>query len=230
MAPDLIGLLGFNVLAGIATLALITLGLGVIFGMMRIINLAHGEFMMLGAYTAIAAVRAGVNIWVAMLVLAPLVVGLIGLVLERTVIRFLYGRMIDTMLATWGLSLGLIGLVTTIFGNVVRRRADAASAASRSGVTAPASTASSSWQWPCAAAGRPLPAAPRFTRFGLIAARRPCRTRAWPRRSASPRTGSTWRPSRSARPRRASPAALLAPISGISPAMGAAYIAKPSSP
>ncbi len=52
-----------------------------------------------------------------MLVIAPLVVGLIGLVVERLIVRFLYGRMIDTMLATWGLSLLLIGLVTLIFGN-----------------------------------------------------------------------------------------------------------------
>jgi urea transport system permease protein len=117
---DLAGLLGFNVLAGIATLVLITLGLGVIYGMMRIINLAHGEFMMLGAYTAVTASGAGINIWISMLILPPIVVGLIGLVLERTLIRFLYGRIIDTMLATWGVSLGLIGLTTTIFGNVVR--------------------------------------------------------------------------------------------------------------
>ncbi len=117
---DLGGLLAFNVLTGIATLVLITLGLGVIYGMMRIINLAHGEFMMLGAYTAVTATQAGVNIWLAMLLLPPLVVGLVGLVLERTLIRFLYGRIIDTMLATWGVSLALIGLMTTLFGNVVR--------------------------------------------------------------------------------------------------------------
>lgn len=117
---DLVGLLAFNVVAGIATLVLITLGLGVIYGMMRVINLAHGEFMMLGAYTAVTAIDAGINVWVAMLILAPLVVGLIGLLLERALIRFLYGRMIDTMLATWGVSLGLIGLTTTIFGNMTR--------------------------------------------------------------------------------------------------------------
>ncbi len=117
---DLAGLLAFNVLTGIATLVLITLGLGVIYGMMRIINLAHGEFMMLGAYTAVVANGAGVNIWLSMLVLPPLMVGAVGLVLERTLIRFLYGRIIDTMLATWGVSLGLIGLMTTVFGNVVR--------------------------------------------------------------------------------------------------------------
>lgn len=117
---DLAGLLAFNVLSGIATLALITIGLGVIYGMMRIINLAHGEFMMLGAYTTVTAVGLGVNIWIAMLVLPPIVVGLIGLILERVLIRFLYGRMMDTMLATWGVSLGLIGVSATVYGNVVR--------------------------------------------------------------------------------------------------------------
>jgi urea transport system permease protein len=117
---DLTGLLAFNVLTGIATLVLITIGLGVIYGMMRIINLAHGEFMMLGAYTAVTASTAGVNIWISMLILPPIVVGLVGLILERTIIRFLYGRMMDTMLATWGISLGLIGLITSIFGNVVK--------------------------------------------------------------------------------------------------------------
>jgi urea transport system permease protein len=114
---DLIGLLGFNVVVGVATLVLITLGLGIVYGMMKIINLAHGEFMMLGAYATVLAVQQGVSIWFAMLVIAPLFVGIVGLLVERVLIRFLYGRMIDTMLATWGLSLGLIGLTTSIFGN-----------------------------------------------------------------------------------------------------------------
>jgi urea transport system permease protein len=114
---DLTGLLAFNVLTGIATLALITIGLGVIYGMMRIINLAHGEFMMLGAYATIEAIRVGINPWVAIFVVSPLAVGVIGVLLERVIIRRLYGRMIDTMLATWGLSLLLIGIVTSIAGN-----------------------------------------------------------------------------------------------------------------
>ena len=114
---DLFGLVGFNVLVGIGTIALITIGLGVIYGMMKIINLAHGEFMMLGAYAAYVATTHGVNIWIAMLIVAPVFVGLVGLIVERCLIRFLYGRMLDTMLATWGLSLGLIGLCTSIFGN-----------------------------------------------------------------------------------------------------------------
>ena len=117
---DLAAILGLNVLSGIASLVLISLGLAIIFGMMRIINLAHGEFLMLGAYTTVLATNHGVNIWIAMLVLSPLVVGLIGLVVERTLIRFLYGRLVDTMLATWGLSLFIVGLVTTIFGNTIQ--------------------------------------------------------------------------------------------------------------
>lgn len=103
----------------IASLALISAGLALVFGMMRVINLAHGEFIVLGGYATIVATRAGADIWLAMLVVAPLVVGLIGLLVERLVIRWLYGRMVDTMLATWGLSLLLVGLITTVFGNTV---------------------------------------------------------------------------------------------------------------
>lgn len=101
----------------IAFLALTSAGLAVVFGMMRVINLAHGEFVMLGGYTTIACAKAGINIYFAMLVLAPLAVAIFGLIVERVVVRHLYGRMIDTMLATWGLSLLMVGLVTLIFGN-----------------------------------------------------------------------------------------------------------------
>jgi branched-chain amino acid transport system permease protein len=101
----------------IAFLALTSAGLAVVFGMMRVINLAHGEFVMIGGYTTIACAKAGVNIYFAMLIVSPLVVGILGLVVERLVVRQLYGRMIDTMLATWGLSLLMVGLVTFIFGN-----------------------------------------------------------------------------------------------------------------
>src|SRR5256885_843350 len=119
MNVDLVALLAIQVLYAIASLALISVGLAIIFGMMRVINLAHGEFLMLGGYAAIVATNHGINIWVAMLVVAPLVVGVIGVIAERLIIRVLYGRMIDTLLATWGLSLFFIGIVTTIFGNTV---------------------------------------------------------------------------------------------------------------
>jgi urea transport system permease protein len=114
---DYAGVVGLEILYMIAFLVLTSAGLAVVFGMMRVINLAHGEFVMLGGYATIACSRAGIDIYLAMLVIAPLVVGVVGLIVERAIIRFLYGRMIDTMLATWGLSLLLIGLVTLIFGN-----------------------------------------------------------------------------------------------------------------
>ena len=108
-----------QILSGVATLVIISLGLAVVFGMMRVINLAHGEFLMLGGYAAVLSYGQGVNIWVAILLVPPVVVGLVGAVVERLLIRRLYGRMIDTMLATWGLSLAFIGGVTMLFGNSV---------------------------------------------------------------------------------------------------------------
>jgi urea transport system permease protein len=114
---DLALIVSVQVLYAVATLVIISSGLAVIFGMMRVINLAHGEFLMLGAYSAIFATKQGIDIWISMLVVAPIVVGLFGIVVERIIIRHLYGRMVDTMLATWGLSLLSVGLVTSIFGN-----------------------------------------------------------------------------------------------------------------
>jgi len=113
-------ILALDVLNGAASLVLLCLGLAIIFGMMKIINLAHGEFVMLGAYATVISANAGVNIWIAMLVVAPVFVGLVGIVVERCLIRFLYGRLVDTMLATWGLSLFIVGLVTTIYGNTIK--------------------------------------------------------------------------------------------------------------
>src|ERR1700712_3921963 len=114
---DLAAIVIIQVLYGIASLVIISAGLAVIFGMMKVINLAHGEFLMLGGYATLGALKIGINLWVAIFIAAPLAVGLVGVVLERLVIRRLYGRMVDTMLATWGLSLLLVGIVTSVFGN-----------------------------------------------------------------------------------------------------------------
>ena len=114
---DYAAVVGLEIVYMIAFLALISAGLAIVFGMMRVINLAHGEFVMLGGYATIASAKAGINIYFAMLVISPLVVGLWGLIVERVVVRHLYGRMVDTMLATWGVSLLMVGLVTLIFGN-----------------------------------------------------------------------------------------------------------------
>jgi branched-chain amino acid transport system permease protein len=116
---DLAAIVVIQVLYGIASLVIISAGLAVIFGMMKVINLAHGEFLMLGGYATLGAIKIGINIWIAIFIAAPLAVGVVGVILERLVIRRLYGRMIDTMLATWGLSLLLVGIVTSVFGNTV---------------------------------------------------------------------------------------------------------------
>ena len=108
-----------EMMRAVAWLVLLSSGLAIIFGMMRVINIAHGEFLMLGGYTVIMASKAGLNIWFAMLIVAPIVVGLFGILVERLVIRWLYGRLLDSLLATWGLSLLMIGGVTVIFGNTV---------------------------------------------------------------------------------------------------------------
>lgn len=112
---DQIAVTVIGVLFAVSTLVLLALGLAVIFGMMGVLNLAQGELLMLGAYTVLIATSHGLSVWVGIL-LAPIVVGAIGMVFERSIIRFLYGRPLDTLLATWGLSLLLVGAVTLIMG------------------------------------------------------------------------------------------------------------------
>lgn len=79
-------------------------GLAVIFGMMGIINLAHGEFIMCGAYVTAATARAGLPLPLA-IACGALTAALVGMALERTVIRHLYHRPLDSIIATWGISL-----------------------------------------------------------------------------------------------------------------------------
>src|SRR5689334_16081301 len=107
--------IAYQIAYAAAFLVLISLGLAVIFGMMRVINLAQGEFMMLGAYCCNAAINRGVTLWLAF-ALAALAVGLFGIVVERVLIRFLYGRIVDTLLATWGLSIFMVGGTTLLLG------------------------------------------------------------------------------------------------------------------
>ena len=82
-----------------AIFVLISLGLAVIFGMMRVINLAQGEFLMLGAYVCVEATKAGLPLWLS-IIAAGVAVGGFGIVVERAIIQFLYGRILDTLLAT----------------------------------------------------------------------------------------------------------------------------------
>jgi len=121
------GDLAARVFSGISLgsiLLLAALGLAITYGLMGVINMAHGELMMVGAYATYVVQ----NVFrahfptvfdaylVAAIPAAFLTSAVVGMVLERTVIRFLYGRPLETLLATWGLSLILIQAVRTVFG------------------------------------------------------------------------------------------------------------------
>jgi len=105
-------------------LLLVALGLAITYGLMGVINMAHGELMMIGAYATYVVqglfqkYLPGAFDWylLASVPVAFLASALVGAALERSVIRFLYGRPLETLLATWGISLMLMQLVRTIFG------------------------------------------------------------------------------------------------------------------
>ena len=105
-------------------LLLVALGLAITYGLLGVINMAHGEMLMIGAYATFVTQQLfksyapGLFDWylVAAIPVAFAASGLVGMVLERSVIRWLYGRPLETLLATWGISLFLIQLVRQIFG------------------------------------------------------------------------------------------------------------------
>jgi urea transport system permease protein len=107
-----------------SVLLLAAIGLAITFGVMGVINMAHGEMVMLGAYTTfvvqeVIRTRYPAAFDYSLLIAVPLaflVSGAVGVLIERSIIRFLYGRPLETLLATWGLSLVLQQAVRTIFG------------------------------------------------------------------------------------------------------------------
>ncbi|MEH2475171.1 urea transport system permease protein [Nitrobacteraceae bacterium AZCC 2161] len=107
-----------------SVLLLAAIGLAITFGVMGVINMAHGEMVMIGAYVTFVVQEIIRTSYPALfdyslLIAVPLafiIAGLIGIVIERTIIRFLYGRPLETLLATWGLSLVLQQAVRTMFG------------------------------------------------------------------------------------------------------------------
>ena len=120
---EMIGNLFYGVSLG-SVLLLAALGLAITFGLMGLINMAHGELLMIGAYTTYMCqlffrkfFPEAIDAYLIMaLPAAFLVAGAVGVALERTVIRWLYGRPFETLLATWGISLMLMQTVRTIFG------------------------------------------------------------------------------------------------------------------
>lgn len=116
LTPELLALQAFTGLALGAIYVLLALGMSLLFGMLTVVNFAHGAFYMLGAYAGIVLLGFGANFW-ACLVLAPVLVGLLGMVVERVLIRPLYGRGIDyPLLLTFGLAYIMVELVRILFG------------------------------------------------------------------------------------------------------------------
>ncbi|MFC0334231.1 urea ABC transporter permease subunit UrtB [Paenibacillus sepulcri] len=122
---DVIVLQLFNGISISSILLMIALGLSITFGLMKVINMAHGELIMIGAYTAYVVQNmftsyfpASAFGWYFVLAIPVsfAVAFVFGLVLEMTLIRFLYGRPLDSLLATWGVGLMLQQLARTIFG------------------------------------------------------------------------------------------------------------------
>ncbi len=110
----------FNGLSLSSILLMVAIGLSITFGIMGVINFAHGEFLMMGAYTTYVLQKViPANTGVAFLLALPLafvVTALIGSLLEKSLIRYLYGRPYEGMLATWGLSLILQQAARSVFG------------------------------------------------------------------------------------------------------------------
>jgi branched-chain amino acid transport system permease protein/urea transport system permease protein len=99
----------------VLVIALVAMGLVVVFGLMNVINMAHGELFLLGAYTLSITEMLGGSFWLGLL-LAPLILALVGLAIEELVVRHVYHRFLDTILATWGLSIAIKQAVVLAFG------------------------------------------------------------------------------------------------------------------
>ena len=117
MELDYLATVLLSSLSSASILLIATIGLAVVYGLMGVINLAHGEFLMVGAYSALTATQIGIPYPLAIPV-AILVTMLIGAIVELLIIRRLYGRLFDTMLATWGLGMVFNQGAVLLFGTV----------------------------------------------------------------------------------------------------------------
>ena len=119
MSPELVFQQALNGLSFGALLFILASGLSLVFGMMDVVNLAHGAFYMLGAYVALSVVQFTGSFWLALLV-APGALALLGLVLEPLLLRRLRGRHLDQVLLTIGVSLVIVDVIGQVWGREVR--------------------------------------------------------------------------------------------------------------
>ena len=119
MSLELVFQQALNGLSFGALLFILASGLSLVFGMMDVVNLAHGAFYMLGAYVALSVVQITGSFWIALLA-APSVLALLGLVIEPLLLRRLRGRHLDQVLLTIGVSLVIVDLIGLLWGREVR--------------------------------------------------------------------------------------------------------------
>src|SRR2546422_2422895 len=119
MSPEVAVQQALNGISFGALLSILAAGLSLVFGMMDVVNLAHGAFYMLGAYVALSVVQLTGSFWLA-LIAAPLVLGALGLVLEPLLLRRLRGRHLDQVLLTIGVSLVVVDQIGLFWGREVR--------------------------------------------------------------------------------------------------------------
>src|SRR6266540_5298695 len=119
MTPETAVVQALNGISFGALLFILAAGLSLIFGMMDVVNLAHGAFYMLGAYITLTVVQRTGQFWLALL-LAPLLIGALGLVMEPLLLRRLRGRHLDQVSLTIGVSLVIADLVGLTWGREIR--------------------------------------------------------------------------------------------------------------
>ncbi|OLC21591.1 MAG: branched-chain amino acid ABC transporter permease [Chloroflexi bacterium 13_1_40CM_68_21] len=119
MSPELLFQQALNGLSFGALLFILAAGLSLVFGMMDVVNLAHGAFYMLGAYVALTVVQRTGSFWLA-LVAAPAALGLLGVVMEPLLLRRLRGRHLDQVLLTIGVALVIVDQIGLVWGREVR--------------------------------------------------------------------------------------------------------------
>lgn len=109
------GLIFLNVVWQVSILALVTFGLAIIFGQLKIMNMAHGEFVMIGAYSAVLAQSLSLPYYL-QIPLCIVIAVIIAFLMEYLIVRHLYGRIFDSLLATWAVGIVLRECVILLFG------------------------------------------------------------------------------------------------------------------